>query len=410
VSSYPADMPASGTLLCRMALRDLIHDRKVALCIIFSLIAVIAPLLLLFGLKNGIVSQLRHQLLDDPRTREVRITGNGNYDFAWLDKLARRSEVGFSIPLTRSLNTQADLVRDGQHFVPGAEVIPTAKGDPLLQDVRAPVKDSDTVLSASAARRLGVQPGDILRLMVSRKSEGKNQRATFALTITGVLDDAKFSRQSAFITLSLLVALEDYRDGFQVPLLGVSDGKPPRERTRYSRARIYASSIDDVSLLARWLETQNIEAITQSAQIESVRAIDRVLGIIFGVIAWISASGCIASLVGAFIANIDRKRKDMAVLRLLGFRRRAVTLFIIIQALCLTGVSYGLGVIIYLLGSALFNHVLGSSLPDQAFVCHLVPLHFIAALLCVLAVALGVAAIGALRALKIEPAESLREI
>ncbi|KAI3492506.1 hypothetical protein L1887_42801 [Cichorium endivia] len=298
-----------------MALRDLIHDRKVALCIIFSLIAVIAPLLLLFGLKNGIVSQLRHQLLDDPRTREVRITGNGNYDLAWLDKLARRSEVGFSIPLTRSLNTQADLVRDGQHFVPGAEVIPTAKGDPLLQDVRAPVKDSDTVLSASAARRLGVQPGDILRLMVSRKSEGKNQRTTFALTVTGVLDDAKFSRQ-----------------------------------------------------------------------------------------------GCIASLVGAFIANIDRKRKDMAVLRLLGFRRRAVTLFIIIQALCLTGVSYGLGVIIYLLGSALFNHVLGSSLPDQAFVCHLDPLHFIAALLCVLAVALGVAAIGALRALKIEPAESLREI
>lgn len=113
MSSYPADMPASGTLLCRMALRDLIHDRKVALCIIFSLIAVIAPLLLLFGLKNGIVSQLRHQLLDDPRTREVRITGNGNYDFAWLDKLARRSEVGFSIPLTRSLNTQADLVGTG---------------------------------------------------------------------------------------------------------------------------------------------------------------------------------------------------------------------------------------------------------------------------------------------------------
>jgi putative ABC transport system permease protein len=81
-----------------MALSDLIHDRKVALCIIFSLIAVIAPLLLLFGLKNGIVSQLRHQLLDDPRTREVRITGNGNYDFTWLERLAERPEVGFSIP------------------------------------------------------------------------------------------------------------------------------------------------------------------------------------------------------------------------------------------------------------------------------------------------------------------------
>ena len=117
-SSLPETRPRMGLLL-NMALRDLIHDRKVALCIVFSLIAVIAPLLLLFGLKNGIVSQLRHDLLDDPRTREVRMTGNGNYDLAWLNALAARPEVGFSIPLTRSLNTQADLVRDGQHFAAG---------------------------------------------------------------------------------------------------------------------------------------------------------------------------------------------------------------------------------------------------------------------------------------------------
>ncbi len=173
---------------------------------------------------------------------------------------------------------------------------------------------------------------------------------------------------------------------------------------------MYASSLDDVSALARWLEEQHIEAVTQAAQIEAVQAIDRVLGVIFGVIAWISATGCIASLIGAFIANIDRKRKDMAILRLLGFRRRAVTLFIVIQVLFLTGAAFAAGLVLYLLGSTLFNRVLGASLPDQAFVCHLEPLHYLAALLCVLVVALSVAAIGALRALKIEPAESLREI
>jgi len=209
-----------------MALRDLIHDRKVALCIIFSLIAVIAPLLLLFGLKNGIVSQLRHQLLDDPRTREVRITGNGNYDFSWLERLAERPEVGFSIPLTRSLNTQADLVRDGQRFVAGAEVIPTRSGDPLLSGVTVPRQDHQVVLSASAARRLELKPGESFRLMVNRKVEGQNQRTAFALTVSGVLDDARFARAGAFVTLPLLVALEDYRDGYQVPLLQVSEGKP----------------------------------------------------------------------------------------------------------------------------------------------------------------------------------------
>lgn len=407
--SHQSDTASRGLLL-QMALRDLIHDRKVALCIIFSLIAVIAPLLLLFGLKNGIVSHLRHDLLDDPRTREVRMTGNGSYDLPWLAQLAQRPEVGFSIPLTRSLNTQADLVRDSQHFAAGAEVIPTAAGDPLLAGAILPTQEDDIVLSASAASRLNVQAGDEIRLVVSRKLAGVNQRVNKVVRVTSVLAESRFSRAAAFIPLPLLVALEDYRDGFQVASLGVNDGELPRERSRFSRARVYARTIDDVAPLANWLEQQHIETVTQSAQIEAVRAIDRVLGVIFAVIAWISATGCIASLVGAFIANIDRKRKDMAVLRLLGFRRHAVTIFIVIQALCLTGVAFCAGLVLYFLGSTVFNHLLGASLPDQAFVCHLAPMHFITALVSVLVVALGVAAIGALRALKIDPAESLREI
>ena len=408
-SSLPETRPRMGLLL-NMALRDLIHDRKVALCIVFSLIAVIAPLLLLFGLKNGIVSQLRHDLLDDPRTREVRMTGNGNYDLAWLNALAARPEVGFSIPLTRSLNTQADLVRDGQHFAAGAEVIPSAKGDPLLRESGVLPHGSTVVLSNSAARKLDVKAGDTFRLFVSRKRDGQNQRTSLSVSVGAILDEARFARPALFVDLPLLVALEDYRDGFQVPLLGVTDGENARERHNCARARLYAATLDDVAPLAQWLESQHIEAITQAAQIEAVRAIDRVLGVIFAVIAWISASGCIASLIGAFIANIDRKRKDMAVLRLLGFRRQAVTLFIMIQALCLTGVAFIAGLLIYGAGSALFNHLLGANLPESAFVCHLDPGHFAAAFLSVLAVALGVAAIGALRALKIEPAESLREI
>ena len=408
-SSLPETRPRMGLLL-NMALRDLIHDRKVALCIVFSLIAVIAPLLLLFGLKNGIVSQLRHDLLDDPRTREVRMTGNGNYDLAWLNALAARPEVGFSIPLTRSLNTQADLVRDGQHFAAGAEVIPSAKGDPLLRESGVLPHGSTVVLSNSAARKLDVKAGDTFRLFISRKRDGQNQRTSLSVSVGAILDEARFARTALFVDLPLLVALEDYRDGFQVPLLGVTDGENARERHNFARARLYAATLDDVAPLAQWLESQHIEAITQAAQIEAVRAIDRVLGVIFAVIAWISASGCIASLIGAFIANIDRKRKDMAVLRLLGFRRQAVTLFIMIQALCLTGVAFIAGLLIYGAGSALFNHLLGANLPESAFVCHLDPGHFAAAFLSVLAVALGVAAIGALRALKIEPAESLREI
>src|SRR5690606_22645135 len=101
----------------------------------------------------------------------------------------------------RSLNTQADLVRDGQHFVAGAEVIPSGIGDPLLSGVAVPRRDHQVVLSASAARRLDLKPGESFRLMVSRKIEGQNQRVAFALTVSGVLDDARFARPGAFVTL-----------------------------------------------------------------------------------------------------------------------------------------------------------------------------------------------------------------
>ncbi|WP_426575645.1 ABC transporter permease (plasmid) [Xenorhabdus stockiae] len=413
VSSQPVNssiIRGSRWLLPRMALADLIYDRKVALCIIFSLIAVITPLLLLFGLKNGIVSQLRHTLVDDPRTREVRMLGNGSYDRNWLEQLAANPDVGFVIPLTRSLNTQADLVRDSQHFLSNVEVIPTASNDPLLVNVRQPQNTQQVVLSASAAERLQIKAGDSLKLVVARKREGQRERIQHQLTVIGVIDGAKFSRPAAFVSLPLLVAMEDYRDGYQVALFHVGEGIAPRERTTFAKARLYASSIDSVSELAGWLQQQNIDTVTQQAQIESVRAIDQVLGLIFTVIAWISAAGGIASLVGAFMANIDRKRKDMAVLRLLGIRRHAVVWFILIQALILTGSAWVVGLLLYFVASQLFNSVLGASLPETAFVCHLEALHVLIALLSVLAVALGVATVGALRALKIEPAESLREI
>ena len=50
----PPDARSRWRLLIELASRDLWFDRMVSLCIMASLIAVIAPLLLLFGLKYGV--------------------------------------------------------------------------------------------------------------------------------------------------------------------------------------------------------------------------------------------------------------------------------------------------------------------------------------------------------------------
>ncbi len=398
-------------LLGKLAVEDLWHDRKVSFCIAASLVAVIAPLLLLFGLKHGVVSQLQDELLRDPRNLEVKMLSSGNFDDAWIQRLQQVPETGFAIGQTRSLNTQADLLIGLQRFVENAEILPTQAGDPLLNTPLSALQGNDVILSAMAAQRLQAKAGDSVRLRAMRRLEGVSERGEINLNVVAVLDAARFGRAAGFIAPALLLSLEHFRDGYQVPAFGIDTGKPLGTlQPLYARARIYARDIDSVAPLEHWLTAQNIQTTSRLADIDNVKAINRVLGLIFGVIAAAALTGCIASLVGAFLANIDRKRKSLAVLRLLGFSSPAVAGFVILQATVLSLIGYAGGLAFYLVGSQLFDRLLGSSQGTGAFICHITLWHGLAALLLSLFVAVLVALIGAVRAISIQPAESLREL
>ncbi|VVQ34528.1 hypothetical protein PS943_03841 [Pseudomonas fluorescens] len=398
-------------LLGSLALQDLWHDRKVSLCIAASLVAVIAPLLLLFGLKHGVVSQLQDELLRDPRNLEVKMLSNGNYDTAWIERLRLRPETGFALGQTRSLNTQADLLIGMQRFVEGAEIIATEPGDPQLNLAALNPIGNQVILSARAAQRLQAKVGDSVQLRALRRLEGVNERGEMTLTVLAVLDGARFGRAAGFVAPPLLLDLERFRDGYQVSAFGVDTGKPQGNlQPLYARARVYARDIDQVAPLEHWLNEQHIETSSRLADIDNVKAINHVLGLIFGVIAVAALIGCVASMVGAFLANIDRKRKSLAVLRLLGFKRRAVGGFVVLQALVLSLAGYVGGLGFYAVGSHLFDYLLGSSQATGTFVCHITVWHGFAALLLTFLVAALVAVIGALRAINIQPAESLREL
>lgn len=398
-------------LLGSLAIEDLWHDRKVSFCIAASLVAVIAPLLLLFGLKHGVVSQLQNELLSDPRNLEVKMLSSGNYDTAWIEDVRQQPEVGFAIGQTRSLNTQADLLMGLQRFVENAEIIPTDAHDPLLNLPQTHLSGNQVILSARAAQRLQATVGDSVRLRAPRRLDGINERGELNLVVVAVLDAARFGRAAGFVAPPLLLELERFRDGYQVPAFGLDSGKPQADlKPLYARARVYARDIDSVAPLERWLNQQNIDTSSRLAEIDNVKAINQVLGLIFGVIAGAALIGCIASMVGAFLANIDRKRKSLAVLRLLGFSSLAVAGFVIAQAMLLSLIGYVGGLGLYGMGSLLFDHLLGSSQATGTFVCHITIWHGLVALLIALLVAALVAVIGALRAISIQPAESLREL
>ena len=147
--------------IVRLSLRDYSHERLLSACAIMGLAAVLAPLLVLFGVKNGIIHTMADRLIKDPRNLEISPIGSGRFSREWISQQAALSEVAFIIPQTRSIAASMILgyQKAGKKRTLAVDLIPTAKGDPLLEKWgRVPAENSEITLSASAARKLNVPP------------------------------------------------------------------------------------------------------------------------------------------------------------------------------------------------------------------------------------------------------------
>ncbi len=396
--------------ISRLSLADLWYDKKVSFCIIASIISVITPLLLLFSLKYGVVAQLRHQLLNDPQNLEVKIVGNLQFDQSMFDWIKNQPETAFVIPLTRSLNTQADMFKDSGHFVNNVEVLPTAKGDPITQNMPLISQENQVLLSALAAEKMQAKIGSRVKMVITRQLDGKLEKGITELEVIGIIPEAYYGRAAGFVSLDLLIEMEHFYDGFQSEIFsngtGLANSTYP---DLFARARIYANSLDNVAPLSLKLREKNIETRTQANAIENMQAIDKVLSFIFSVIAITAIFGCILSFSGSFLSNIERKRKDIAFMRLIGFKSKEVMFYLLTQAMALSCLAFIVSCVLFLLGNCTFNLVLGKNLVSQPIVSQLQFYHFIIAFVLTLFISFVVVAIGGRGAISIQPAESLRE-
>ncbi|MBW4964452.1 hypothetical protein KZZ06_20900, partial [Sulfitobacter sp. CW3] len=78
-------------------------------CSVLALVAVMVPLLGLFGLKFGLVSSLTERLETDPATREIIPLGGGRFSSAFIEQLGLRSDVVFAVPRTRQIAATAQV-------------------------------------------------------------------------------------------------------------------------------------------------------------------------------------------------------------------------------------------------------------------------------------------------------------
>lgn len=395
-----------------LAMRDYFHEWVMSACYILALAAVLLPLLVMFGLKTGIISNLLSPLKEDPRYRQIVPGSSGNYDAAWFESMRGREDVAFVVPRTRTIAATIRLrVPDSEvGRIIDVELIPSGPGDPALaRDMAEPGGYGEVVLSADAAEKLGVGAGDAIEGIISRVYRDNSETVILPLTVAAVATAAAFSRDGLFVSIQLLTAVEDFRDGRAVTELGWAGSEPSGQSREYAGFRMYARGLDDVAGLHSELLGQGIDVRTRAADIEMVNKLDRNLSIVYWIVAAIAAGGFCVSFASSTWANVDRKSRDFSVLRLIGFRTRAIVWFPVLQAAMTALAGWLLASSVFFIVQAGLNTLFQSSLGDGQDICRLLAWHFPVTLLLTLFATTAAAALGGVRVAQLEPSLGLRD-
>ncbi len=374
-----------------------------------ALAAILGPMLIVFGIKHGIVSGMVGELVEEPRNRELRAVYSGQYELDWLTELQQQPYVEFLVPRTRNIAANIDLKSKTARQILHTELIPTAANDPLLPNVNVPGTGFHwLILSESAARKLSVKTGDSIDASIHRRYQDQTQRVHLSLKIAAIAPVNAFERDGAFVSIELLEALEAYRDGHAVPVLGWS-GDDGDFNMRYTGFRLFAKTIDDVVKLKKILNQQGIEVSTRAHEIDTVQRMNRNLTSIYWIIALIGLVGFSLALGASLWVDIDRKRKELSVLRLVGFTTADIVWFPIIQSILTAVFGWFLAILLFHGIAYFINNMMFSQMQAGQPMCYLLPQHYVISLLLTSFSALIVAIFAGLRSAHIEPAEGMRE-
>jgi putative ABC transport system permease protein len=396
--------------LLRMALRDLWHERTLALCTACVLAATLSPLWVLWGLERGVIGTLIERMERDPLMRRITpaATGNNRFDAAWIERVRTWPEVAFVIPTVRYSASLVDLYSPDAAMPLSTELFESAPADPLLAGARPPSGRS-LVLSAAAAERLKARPGQTLRLSLGRERDGVTERAVVEVTVADVLPRSAGTRESALVPQAVLAAIEAWRDGYVVPGFGEAGSGAPPLREVHARFRLHTHSIRQVEDVARRLASEGVATDVDSPQIAATLGLQRNLQSVLALVAGVTVAGAVVALSALQVAAVRRKRREYALLKLTGHGRSWLVAMPCLSAAAVAVLGAALGLAVHGLAAWAINGHFASHLADGERAVRLGGSEMGIGLAAALVVSLVPALVAGWRASKVEAADELRE-
>lgn len=394
----------------RLALSDWIDEWATSLCLIVGVAAAAVPLLMMFSIRSGVVLQLRAELTRFPSSRELITTGQPRVSPALVAEMRRSPQVGFVAPLTRLLSASAVLRNDQTGRGVETDMVPSGPGDPLLP---GPWRRHGVVIPDIVARELGAGAGDTIGMVLNRTTaHGEPETIRLAMPVTAVVPAQVYAsgRRIVLVDQALLLASEIWREREDVPTLSTALdlASAPQAQRRYAGLRVYAATIDDTETVREYLLRRGIETESRIEEIRLVQRLDRGLSILLAVLAAVTMVGLTLSLAAAQWGWVERKRRDLSYLRLIGLNTASLAAIPLFQAV-LTVVSGTLiAALLAVFASQLINQLFAGQLAAVSNLSLLSIWHV--AIVAGLALASGVAAalLAAFNAQRVTPIEALR--
>jgi putative ABC transport system permease protein len=400
-------MTARPLLVLRLAARDLRFEWRLAACLLAGLAAVLAPLLVLFGLKNGVIERVRAELVENPMVRQITNTATRSFDAEFFARMAARADVAFVIGRARSLNAEASFSRDE----PGAlqrlaEIVPTGPGDPLLRGITPPTP-AQIVPQANFAARIGLAPG--ARVVLRVPAAAGRDPLVLRLVVSGIAPLAATGREAVLVHPDVARLVGAYIDQ-DLPATATPADAAALPFVAAEGFRLHVRTLPDVITLDRALRAEDIPVASRADDVSALFGMDRALSLLFVMLAGLGGIGYVVSLGVSLYANVERKQRELSLLRLIGLRRSDLALFTVLQgaAIGLLGAAVAGGAALLMQGGLNAWWPLGDGGAARAALSVIGPWHVAGAVGVSLAGAALAALAAGIRAANIQPAEGMR--
>ncbi|QFR33586.1 ABC transporter permease [Ancylobacter sp. TS-1] len=222
-----------------VAFRDLANEKLISLCLVLSVVAVLAPILLLGSVKVGFIDRLRSEFIEDPSFREVRPTNPDLRQERFFAELRSWENVAFVSPSVMLVPREVDYVGP-KGRKSEARLVPSSRADPLFSKLTGEGPSGDrVVLTSDIADKAGLTIGSAFKLSVSRIERDRRKVVEVPVTVSGIVPDELLPQPTILADQALDRQVESYRAGLAVSERGWP-GVPMPPRQAYPRLMIAA--------------------------------------------------------------------------------------------------------------------------------------------------------------------------